>query len=854
MEGIEERDPFFASRSDKCEQRLELSIKVSKLRNYDLVGQSDPFAVVYVNNSASAAIPPHTKQQLELHQQQQRFGQHGLQHQRSKVLAQQIGKEVSKVTAALPTLPTPLGKPKQAQRKQPWDQIGITEVVSNTLDTSFSTRINLTYYFERAQQIAIDVYDNDCKSPQLLAHDYLGGAEFSVSSLVRAPGQVLELKLRMPAHPTRECGYVTIMAEDKANRRNLLKMDVAVSLKKRRPMSWLGPVTGPFLVISRQISINRNKQKNRKAAPTQNGQPQVEWMQVLRTQQVGRRDRAATGNGLTGGCTYLFDSIRDSYERISDGREDTQLRVSLKFIVRNKEREVGSAVTTFSQWRSQGTVELTSTNSLLGRHPGSITLRSLNITEEPQFMDYIMGGCEIGLVIGIDFTMSNGDSMLPDSLHFSNMYSSNEYECAISTVGNILAEYDTDKEFPGFGFGAKLPPGYERVSHCFSLTGDTNPVCMDIDGVLNAYRQTLYNVKLSGPTEFSQLIGEAARYAELARQKNMQAYTILLILTDGVINDFDDTTRAIVQASHLPLSIVIIGVGEADFTAMEALDGDQIPLSSRRCRDIVQFVPFRRYRSRPDMLAAEVLAEIPTQVVEYFTMKGILPGPRQNDRNPRQRRTPGGAAQQPQPFNGLPFGPMGSAQSPHPGSPLSPHPASQMGPSPGPQPQSPHGLPPYPPSPIHNQPTGQHNFDPSSQVHPYWQSPASSAMPVGATSYQGYPPQQYPPTYQTQHSYPSHSSYNPASEILPAPSSAVSSVSYEAGPMMSPGINAEADRTSGYEPKQHIMSPGINAEADRTSGYESNRPIMSPGINTEADRVRVPNGNRTMEPNAKQSK
>lgn len=34
------------------------------------------------------------------------------------------------------------------------------------------------------------------------------------------------------------------------------------------------------------------------------------------------------------------------------------------------------------------------------------------------------------------------------------------------------------------------------------------------------------------------------------------------------------TKNSIVQASHLPLSIIIIGIGNADFTNMEILDGD----------------------------------------------------------------------------------------------------------------------------------------------------------------------------------------------------------------------------------------------------------------------------------------
>jgi len=49
---------------------------------------------------------------------------------------------------------------------------------------------------------------------------------------------------------------------------------------------------------------------------------------------------------------------------------------------------------------------------------------------------------------------------------------------------------------------------------------------------------------------------------------------ILLILTDGEIHDMDNTIDTIIQAAYLPISIIIIGIGDADFTNMEILDGD----------------------------------------------------------------------------------------------------------------------------------------------------------------------------------------------------------------------------------------------------------------------------------------
>lgn len=72
-------------------------------------------------------------------------------------------------------------------------------------------------------------------------------------------------------------------------------------------------------------------------------------------------------------------------------------------------------------------------------------------------MDFIFGGCEIGLTIAIDFTLSNGEPNNPNSLHYLNMQK-NEYLNAIMSVGHILQYYDADKQIPVFGFGAAVPP------------------------------------------------------------------------------------------------------------------------------------------------------------------------------------------------------------------------------------------------------------------------------------------------------------------------------------------------------------------------------------------------------------
>ncbi len=53
----------------------------------------------------------------------------------------------------------------------------------------------------------------------------------------------------------------------------------------------------------------------------------------------------------------------------------------------------------------------------------------------------------------------------------------------------------------------------------------------------------------------------------------------------------DQTILQVVRASSLPMSIIIVGVGNADFSSMETLDGDNKRLTingQTAARDIVQ--------------------------------------------------------------------------------------------------------------------------------------------------------------------------------------------------------------------------------------------------------------------------
>jgi len=265
-------------------------------------------------------------------------------------------------------------------------------------------------------------------------------------------------------------------------------------------------------------------------------------------------------------------------------------------------------------------------------------------------LDHIRGGLRLHFVVAVDFTTSNGMPNDPKSLHYYDRDRvENPYTAAIRSVGEIVQDYDyelcRDKRFLGLGFGGNVNG---RVSHCFPLNGNSrDPYCQGIDGLVNAYYDSLEHVPLGDPTCFAPVIDYVRAMSE--RMQNGQNYIVLLLITDGGITDMGDTKRLLVHTANtfVPLSVIIVGVGRANKEKMRILDGDNRTLTTnegqRAKRDIVQFVELSDYIPDGKMdpvtfqtvmdaanvkycLAKDVLAEVPYQVVEYCSRNNIQPG------------------------------------------------------------------------------------------------------------------------------------------------------------------------------------------------------------------------------------
>jgi hypothetical protein len=107
-------------------------------------------------------------------------------------------------------------------------------------------------------------------------------------------------------------------------------------------------------------------------------------------------------------------------------------------------------------------------------------------SQQSSFLDFIFSGLEIALFVAVDFTLSNKEPSNPESLHYFDL-SKNQYLQAITSVTQILENYDSDKKFSLLGFGGRIPTLIDYTSHCFALNGDIfHPEVVGIQGIIES--------------------------------------------------------------------------------------------------------------------------------------------------------------------------------------------------------------------------------------------------------------------------------------------------------------------------------------------------------------------------------
>lgn len=489
---------------------------------------------------------------------------------------------------------------QRSSTKQDWAYVGRTEWIHNNLNPEFTTKITMDFIFEAIQQLKVEIYDVDDEKhiTDKSKQDFLGSAETDLASLVTSEGCSSTIKLDYK-DGKKYAGTVTLMATEVKDCSDVA--EICISCKKLAKKNTFS--SDPFFTIERM----RGKGEYEK----------------IYTSEFYKRE-----------LSPKFNPVKIPVSSLCNGNMDQPIRFKIwDWESRGDHNLIGIFEKTLGELQETTEFELFNPEAKKEKDrkkaQGKVMIDRCRVMHIPSFLDFVQSGLRFHLSVAVDFTGSNGDPKSPHSLHYMDPSGDpNEYLAAISSVTEILTQYIGNDEILASGFGAVIPPA-RAATHIFPLDLDSgNYVVHGVPELITRYANTLSRVILSGPTNFAPTLKSSITMAEQLQRDRPFDFFVQLIITDGEISDMTNTIRAIIEASKRPMSIIIIGVGSSSFDSMDRLDADDGRLKidgMTQLYDNVQFVPFRNYAGRPYELAGQVLAELPSQVIEYMMLNGIKP-------------------------------------------------------------------------------------------------------------------------------------------------------------------------------------------------------------------------------------
>ncbi len=451
-----------------------------------------------------------------------------------------------------------------------------SERIKNNLNPHWAKTLTCDYRFEEEQWVFLQVLDIDDKhSLDVSDQDFLGGLITTVGRIVN--GQ--------------DNGWFKAPLQD--------KKQCQVSVKGAASMLYVKSTVMPK--VSTTYDIRCNFTLNSSAMRM--FKSETPYFQVI-NQNGQAIYESRKGNGkLSEYPSFTLPGMHAA-------------KTTWKFAHNHDGDDIGTVSMTEQQLNSLPAGASVQVLDHKGKLKGNLTFIDIVCTQNEEeikesIISQLNNGLNISAVVAFDFTGSNGDPKQPHSLHY--LQGRNQYRDATSAVIPIIDQYDSDGSYDVYGFGMSYDG--RTVDHAKLFTSDAKYA----DGVVMTYENIIHSngFQLSGPTCFAPIINAVAAKAGSVAQ----TYTVLVIFTDGAINDMDATIEAIVNASYKPMSLIIVGVGPAEFGAMNRLDNDgKPPLKDRSGRsakrDIVQFVPLRDCPDGPTLQAA-TLAELPKQILEF---------------------------------------------------------------------------------------------------------------------------------------------------------------------------------------------------------------------------------------------
>ena len=235
------------------------------------------------------------------------------------------------------------------------------------------------------------------------------------------------------------------------------------------------------------------------------------------------------------------------------------------------------------------------------------------------FIDYILSGIHLKNFICIDFSDKELLEMNQLSNHYLNSIlgfreTLNNFSRKYEVYGfdYVLKNKNDNEDFLNFDKDDEELEGYTSISY--------------------AYYQFLLRLDLSDKiikkekkNKLSSLISHISK--KIFQKKSLNEYNLIFILINSLNEaQFQDCIDCFIKASFLPISFIIIGIGndENKFVNMKKLcEIKKIKKGLNKLRDNTFFISMKECENKSEIIKNKCLIKIPEQICEFYEINKI---------------------------------------------------------------------------------------------------------------------------------------------------------------------------------------------------------------------------------------
>lgn len=484
--------------------------------------------------------------------------------------------------------------------------VGETEAAANDSSPCYRRRIRIDLLAAGLQMLKIQVWDLGAGSRELL-----GEAVAELRAVVASQAGVAAAVTKMGA-PN---GHVLVSARQVVQDKSMFSISLGCLNVKNTEMFGK---TDPYVMLFRPYDSHVTYNSHTDI-------PDSLWCLIYKTEWV-KSD-----------LNPKFNPFCISSWNLSRGNPHVLIKVEIWDHSKiGRDKKVGTAYTTLARILS-GADKFINSFDLKNRFMGTVCFGSFEVKQTLSMGEYL----SLGISLRCFFAVNCSTSMEVFNKSYVEGVPKTLIESAVEAVSDALLSKQQPPKLGFLGFSA-LKDGCRTTSFSFNQN-ERNCSVGSTAEALELYKKLYPTLEPAKPTKIEPVLERVRLMIKYQDRSKPKVYSLLVILTDGDIQDQQACVDRIVECSSEPMSIAIVGIGLSNFNKLEFLESgvsqagaqkqdshskQQLPRQLSRlrdskgkegCRSIVKFVYYQNYAGKPKELADAIFRELPTQMADYYS-------------------------------------------------------------------------------------------------------------------------------------------------------------------------------------------------------------------------------------------